>query len=187
MGQDSVGKASDLQENCGHLAMCACRICPLDRERRKGAMWRVHGCSHSLSPTSYTVIFSPRAFHVQDHRYTSTRARTPTHTHTHRLSPRRQPGLVSRAPQLPCGWLHGLSPSPALHVGVTRRQAARLPKEPFARPRARGRARPRGRTDKAGVQSSPVLPPRREGTAALTGPMSEEPEWDFLPESRWPK
>ena len=108
-------------------------------------------------------------------------------THTHRLSPRRQPGLASRAPQPPCGWLHGLYPSPALHVGVTRRQAARLPKEPFARPGARGRARPRGRTDKAGVQSSPVLPPRREGTAALTGPMSGEPEWDFLPESRWPK
>lgn len=85
---------SGLQENCGHLATCACHICPPDRERRKGALWRVHGCSHPLSPTSYTVFLSPRAFQVQDHRYPSTRA----HTHTPSLSQTPAGTRLSRTP-----------------------------------------------------------------------------------------
>lgn len=168
---------SGSQENCADRVAipCACRICPLDRER-KGAWCSVHSCSYPLSPTLYTVLLSPRAFQGQDHK----------HTHT-RISPSRHPGRVSRALRSPRRWLRGLSQPPALHMGVTPRQAAARPTEALAGPRVREKARPRGRTDKAGVQSSPALPTRREGGAALTGPMSGEPEWDFLPESRWPE
>lgn len=152
---------SGSQENCGHLAACVCRICPLDRERRKGALGRVHGCSHSLSPTSYTV-FLPHV--LSKHRITDTlpRARAHTLTHTPRLSPRRQPGLASRAPQPPCGWIHGLFPSPPLHVGVTRRQAARLPKEPFGSTRSSREGAAQGSDGQSG---RPIEP----GTASPKG------------------
>lgn len=84
----------------------------------------------------------------------------------------------------------GSSPSPRpvlsptwAHPGARR---PRCPRSPGPAPAPPGKARCRGRTDKGGVQSSPALPQRREGAAAGPSPMSTEPEWDFLPESRWP-
>lgn len=116
-----------------------------------------------------------------------------TNTHvpvrTHTCAPSLPAASRDSCPAQPTshGWPRRLPPPPALHVGALRRQATSRPKEPRALPGAGGKARSWGRTDKAGVQSSPALPPRREGTAALTGPMNGEPEWDFLPESRWPE
>ena len=71
---------SGSQENCGHLAVCVCRICPLDRERRKGALGRVHGCSYSSrplhtlysSPTCFPSAGSQIRFHARTHSLTHT-------------------------------------------------------------------------------------------------------------------
>lgn len=140
-------------------------------------------CSHPLSPLIYNVLlFSPRAFRVLDHTYAH------SHTCTPYLAQLQAGTRPRRTPTTPLQTPPPLPPPPsALHVDAPRRQEVALPTSPSLVPAVGGKARPRGRTDIAGVQSSPVLPPRREGAAARTGPMSGEPEWDFLPESRWPE
>lgn len=110
-----------------------------------------------------------------------------THAHTcaHVPSDHPQASGQDKSPALPSRLLR-LSPPTRAPRGRTQAPGGRAAHGAQGLPGAEREGAARGGTDKAGVQWSPALAPRKEGAAARAGPMSWEPEWDFLPESRWP-
>jgi hypothetical protein len=115
---------------------------------------------------------APRAFQVLGH------------TCTHMRNDHQASGQ-DKSLALPTRLLHPSAPIQAPR-GRTQAPGGRAAHGAQSLPRAERVGAARGGTDKAGVQWSPALAPRKEGAVACAGPMSGEPEWDFLPESRWP-
>lgn len=104
------------------------------------------------------------------------------HTHAHTCTMITKPQART---SLPTRLLHPSAPIQAPR-GRTQAPGGRAAHGAQSLPGAEREGAARGGTDKAGVQWSPELAPRKEGAVACAGPMSGEPEWDFLPESRWP-
>lgn len=138
--------------------------------------WLICGCwcAHEH------CTLAPRAFQVLGHTCTHKRTRAQG---SPSLRPGQVPSLTHPTPNRSPPPLRTHPGSTWAHPGARRPRAAHGAQ---SLPGAEREGAARGGTDKAGVQWSPALAPRKEGAAACAGPMSGEPEWDFLPESRWP-